>query len=106
MSFPRIIESVLKTRVHLTKERWEHIINEHPVVKSYLKEIEETISFPDVIMKSKYDKEILLYYRFYENIFGGKFIIVVVKHTEERNFVLTAYITDKVKGGVHVWKKN
>ena len=60
MSFPRIIESVLKTKVHLTKERWEHIIDEHPIIKSYLNKIEETINLPDVIMKSKYDKGIFL----------------------------------------------
>ena len=74
MNFPKVIQSVLKTKVHLTKEWWEHIINEHPVVKPYLKKIEETIILPDIIKESKYDKEILLYYKFYENIFKGKFI--------------------------------
>ena len=106
MNFPKIIQGVLKTKVHLTKERWEHIINEHPVVRPYLKEIEKAMILPDIIMESRYDKEILLYYKFYENIFKGKFIMVVVKHSEERNFILTAYITDKVKGGVSRWKRS
>lgn len=106
MNFPKVIESVLKTKIHLTKERWGHIANEHPIVRRFLKEIEETINLPDVIMESKYDKEILLYYKFYKDIFKGKYIIVVVKHIEKRSFVLTAYITDKVKGGVSVWERN
>ncbi len=63
MTFPIVIESVLRTKVYLTKERWKHIIREHPIVKKYFNELEKTISIPDIIMESNYDNEILLYYK-------------------------------------------
>ncbi|MBI5208227.1 MAG: hypothetical protein HY934_10650 [Candidatus Firestonebacteria bacterium] len=106
MNFPKSLKSILDTKIYLTKERWEHIIQEHPIIEKYLKEIEKTIAIPDIIIGSKYDKEILLYYKFYKSIYRGKFITVIVKHTEERSFILTAYITDKIKGGISIWKKN
>ncbi len=33
-------------KIHLSKERWTHINQEHPEVSNYLEEIKETIQSP------------------------------------------------------------
>ncbi len=45
-----------------------------------------------------------LYYRFYpETRVGDKFLCVVVKVRVDDAFVITAYLTDKVKEGESLW---
>ena len=47
-----------------------------------------------------------LYYRFYpRTIVGGKFLCVVVKVLGDDAFVVTAYLTDRVKKGALQWPK-
>ena len=38
-------------------------------------------------------------------MFGGKYIAVVVKVNNIKGFILTSYVTDRVKGGDEVWRK-
>ncbi|KAF5410155.1 MAG: hypothetical protein C5S43_05185 [Candidatus Methanocomedens sp.] len=88
----------------LTDERWKHITDTHPELKNLLKELSGTIEDPELIEKSVYDEEVVLLYRFYEHIHHGKYMCVVVKLSEE--LVITAYITDRIKRGEVVWKRN
>ena len=45
-----------------------------------------------------------LYYRFYHRtLVGGKHLCVVVKFAAEEAFVVTAYLTDRVKKGRVLW---
>jgi hypothetical protein len=47
-----------------------------------------------------------LYYRFYMGtMVGDKYLCVVVKIMGEKAFVLTAYLTDRMKRGVLLWPK-
>ena len=49
------------------------------------------------------DPEVRLYYRFYfRTVAGGKYLCVVVKVGQSGAFVLTAYLTKRVKKGVQV----
>ncbi|MBI1742170.1 hypothetical protein HYR54_03780 [Candidatus Acetothermia bacterium] len=90
----------------MTEERWEHIKTEHPIMVGKLKKIEETTIEPDVIKSSSYDPQVVLFYRFYSKIERGKYLAVVVKWSQLRSFILTAYLTDKIKQGAIVWEKN
>ncbi len=55
-------------------------------------------------MQSLSDPAVQLYYRFYSRtVVGGKFLCVVVKMCEAGAFVLTAYLTDRVKKGERLW---
>ena len=55
-------------------------------------------------MQSFSDPQAHLYYRFYfRTIVGGKFLCVVVKTLDADAFVLTAYLTDRIKKGVPLW---
>ncbi len=66
--------------------------------------IEETLARPEYVVQSLSDDEAQLYYRFYPATrVGEKFLCVVVKARLPDPFVLTAYLTDKVKRGNILW---
>ena len=89
--------------IRLTDERRAHIL-EHPEMASMEAAIEETLLDPERVVQSFSDPQAHLYYRFYfRTIVGGKFLCVVVKADGADAFVLTAYLTDRVKKGVPVW---
>lgn len=91
------------TEIRLTDERRAHIL-EHPEMRSMECKIEETLARPERVMRSRSDEEARLYYRFYpETRVSGKFLCVVVKFREDDAFVLTAYLTDKIKRGEVLW---
>lgn len=66
--------------------------------------MQDVLSAPDYVKKSKRDKNVLLYYKFYGDIFGGKYFLVVVMKNL-RSFILTCYITDMIKKGETLWEK-
>ena len=66
--------------------------------------IEETLQDPERVVQSLSDPEVHLYYRFYfRTVVGGKFLCVVVKMGEAGAFVLTAYLTNRIKKGDRIW---
>ena len=91
--------------IELTEERWKYIILKHPEVKLYYDEIDFVLANPEVVKISKRDKNVLLYYKYFSKIFDGKYLLVVVKKNK-RDFIITIYITDKIKGGEVIWEKS
>jgi len=68
--------------------------------------IAETLSAPQRVLSSLSDERARLYYRFYIGTrVGNKYLCVVVKVLETDAFVVTAYLTDKVKRGRQLWPK-
>lgn len=92
-------------QVELTQERWQHIVTEHPEIRGFRKRLPEILSQPDLVKRSKKDKEVLLYYRYYPDIFGGKYLLAVAK-IQRRSFLLTYYVTDRIKEGDVIWQKS
>jgi hypothetical protein len=69
--------------------------------------IEETILRPEHGIESFSDPTAKLHYRYYsKTLVGGKCLCVVVKTVDADAFVLTAYLTDKVKKGTSIWLKD
>lgn len=99
-----IITDIFNNAIELTDERWRHITREHPEVEPYKEKIQEVLSSPDYVKKSKRDAEVLLYYKFYGDIFDGKYLLVATKKGL-RSFILTCYITDIIKRGETLWEK-
>jgi len=68
--------------------------------------IEDTLAHPERVVQSFSDPQARLYYRFYVGTrVGNKWLCVIVKVQAEDAFVLTAYLTDKIKQGVQLWPK-
>ena len=85
--------------IYITKERWNHIIIEHPAVANKLEGVKETLVNPLVIKESKYDSNVRFYYKYYKNVkLKAKYLIVVVKYLNGKGFIITSFYTDKIKG--------
>ena len=54
-------------KIHLSKERWSHISQEHPEVADYFEEIKETIKNQTQIATYSNDKYIRYYYKYFKN---------------------------------------
>lgn len=101
----KILKDYKGTSIRLTDERLKHIL-EHPEMRGLETAIKETLLEPESVVQSISDEEANLYYRFYVGTcVGGKHLCVVVKVFEEDAFILTAYLTDKVKKGDILWKR-
>lgn len=102
----KVIHDYLGLAIRLTDERLAHIL-EHPEMVELAEKIEETLLEPDQVTESFSDATAKLYYRFYvKTLVGGKFLCVVVKTVDADAFVLTAYLTDKIKKGRSIWPTN
>ena len=68
--------------------------------------VAETLRKPEAVIESASDPLVKLYYRFYHRtMVGGKHLCVVVKILSDDAFVVTAYLTDRVKKGAFLWPK-
>ena len=99
----RILRDFEGRAVRLTDERLEHILG-HPEMQGLESSLEETLKSPETVVQSLSDPEARLYYRHYVGTpVGDKFLCVVVKLGPADAFVVTAYLTDRVKKGEQIW---
>jgi hypothetical protein len=93
-------------RIRLTEERLAHILD-HPEMTGMEPRIAETLAQPAKVVESLSDEQARLYYRFYLGTrIGDKHLCVVVKDVDADDaFVVTAYLTDKVKKGRVLWPR-
>jgi hypothetical protein len=69
--------------------------------------IEQTLLHPERVVQSFSDAEARLYHRLYfGTLVGAKHLCVVVKLAAGDAFVLTAYLTDRVKKGCRYGREN
>lgn len=89
--------------IRLTDERLAHILD-HPEMTGMEAAIDETLLEPEIVIQSQSDDQARIYYRSYSSTpVGEKLLCVVVKIAREDAFVLTAYLTDKLKRGEILW---
>ncbi len=92
--------------IRLTKERQDHFENDHPEMFGQINKIEETLSKPDIIVRSQTDSDVELFYRHYDTTpVTDKYLCVVVKVLNDDVFIVTAYFTDKIKRGEIIWER-
>ncbi len=96
------ITDVFGRNVRIIRERLSHIIKTHPEMEKMGNKISDVLKDPEYIKRSKYDDKVILYYKYFTSI--KKYITVVVK-INVYSFVLTSYITDKIKKGDVLWRK-
>ncbi|MGC8578650.1 MAG: DUF4258 domain-containing protein [bacterium] len=95
------VKTPLNVEVRTTVEYWKYLITiKHPIMKGKEEIIKAVLRMPDEIRQSKIDKNVFLYYKWLDKLY-----CVVVKHAEVEGFIITAYITDKVKEGALIWTK-
>ena len=88
--------------IRTTRSHWELIAKvKHPEIEGKEEEVKLCLAEPMEIRRSSEDSNVYLYYAPFENYF----ICVVARHLNSDGFIVTAYITDKIKEGEAVWKK-
>mgnify|MGYP001582111572 CR=1 FL=1 len=80
-------------KIHLSNERWKHIVTEHSKLANKIENIKDTISSPLIIGKSKYDENVRYYQKYYKKL--SKYLLVSVKYLNGEGFVITAFYTAK-----------
>ena len=99
----------LKREVILTDERYEHIKKQHPeLLPDYESALKETVLDPDSVRKSSRFQNARMFTKYFENIRGGKHTVVVIvsdTQPEQRDWIITAYITRKLSEGGIEWEK-
>ena len=102
----RVLNDYQGRSVRLTDERLAHIL-EHPEMASVASWIDETLADPDTVAESVSDPLVALYYRWYTTTpVGPKWLCIVVKVELADAFVITAYLTDRIKRGAVLWQRS
>ncbi len=78
--------------IRLTDERWSHIIEEHCELAGMKYEILDTISNPEKIYGGNRGELLAL-----KAVEMGKYIVVVYKESARDGFVITAFLTKRIK---------
>ena len=87
--------------IRLTGERWQHIVERHPEVKEHLLKIRSTIQKPDLIVQNQYNQVERYYHKYFKSL--KNYLIVIIEY--KKNFIITAFISRKIKRGEQLWKK-
>jgi len=81
--------------IYLSRERWKHIVSEHPYLSNSLEKIKETILNPLAIRSSIYNENLKLYFRYYKE--RKEYLMVAVKYLNSRAFIITSYYIRSIK---------
>ncbi len=88
-------------KIRTTEGYWEIIKHKHPEIKDLLLDIMDTLTCPEQIRKSKVDRNV---YIFYKRV-GKYWLSIVTKKFDSVGFVITAYLTNKIKEGEIIWPR-
>ena len=92
----------LGKRIRVTQPHWELITKrKHPEIKGLEQEVQFTLLRADVVRVSQEDPDVFLYY----TRVGKYLLCVVCRHHNADGFIITCYLTDKVKEGRQIWQK-
>lgn len=97
------VTSKLEKNITATRGYWNIIVNiKHPAVKGKEEEVKEALRNPDYIRQNAFDRKVYLFYKAHRK----NYICVVVRHLNGKGFIITVYITNKMKEGKQIWQKN
>lgn len=97
------VTSVLGIKVQLEEEQWSKIVQDkHPVMKGKEIVVKDALIATDFVRRSRKAQDVFLYYKKSDKYY----VCVVVRHKENKEgFIITAYLTDRIKEGEEIWKK-
>ncbi len=90
------VTSSLGKRISISSEYWQKIIEtKHPIMAGQEELVKQTLTSPEQVRRSRKDAAVHLHYRKSDD----RYCCVVVKHLNGDGFVVTTYVTDKIKAG-------
>ena len=88
--------SQLGKKIRVTKGYWNKIIEtKHRIMKGKETLVKSTLENPSQIRRSRKDLNVYLYYK----KINENYSCVVIKHLNGEGFIITTYITDRIKAG-------
>lgn len=98
------VKTPLGVTIRTTKDYWQQIITtKHPGIAKYEEKIKEALRDPDEIRLSTQDTKVHLYYK----SMGKISVCVVTDHLDKSNgYVITTYLTDRIKEGEQIYVKD
>ena len=90
----------LGKRIRWTARHWESIVKKHDALARLADEVSVTLQQPNYIRASREDDYVLLYYAPY----GKYYLCAVCRHLNGDGFLITAYLTDRIKKGDTVYE--
>jgi hypothetical protein len=100
----------LKGEVELADDRERHIAERHPdLLPTHLVKVEQTLAEPDQIRRSGRFASARLFSRWFDDLLGGKHVIVVVlcsAVSPGRNWIITSYIARSIAVGDVEWERS
>jgi hypothetical protein len=98
-----VVTTPLGYDVVVTRDRWREIVRfKHPAVAKYQDDVKRCLEKPDVIRASAKDASVHVYYRKSDSKY---LCVVVAPGGENRYFVVTVYLTKRIKPGDELWTK-
>jgi len=97
------VRSRLGFSVRTTRGYWSLITTvKHPGLAGKEQTVIRALAEPDQVRVSRVDASVYLFYR----KAGRRYLCVVAKKVNPRlGFIMTAYVTEKIKEGKLVWKR-
>jgi hypothetical protein len=91
-------------KISTSKKYWELVTSvKHPHISGRESDVIETLKNPDLIRHSKVDKNVHLFYK--EIRYNNKKYHLCVVTNKQKEILITAYITDRIKEGIKIWTK-
>ena len=95
--------------VELTDEREWHIATNHPdLLPEHRDRLAETLTDPDQIRVSEPLAGTRMFSRWFPSVRGGKHVVLIVVSDPigiRRHWIITAYLTRKLTGGITEWTR-
>lgn len=95
------IQTPLDFSVHTSEDYWQRLLIKHPELASKLEEVKNTLQNPVEIRKSKSDEFVFLFYSESQKYW----LCAVARKENQDGFLITAYLTDRIKEGEIIWQK-
>jgi hypothetical protein len=83
----------------MTREYWQLIQHKHPEIIGRETEVQQCLRRPAAVRRSTQDPTVYLFYA----PIPPYHLTVVVKRSDGEGFVITSYLTDKIKEGETIW---
>jgi hypothetical protein len=100
----------LKGEVELAEKRERHIAERHPdLLPEHGERVAQTLAEPDRVRRSVRFGSARLFSRWYSDLRGGKYVVVVVVSEpapSDRHWIVTAYMARKLAHGEIEWTRS
>ncbi len=93
---------VLGKKIRLSEHYWRHVlVLKHTELLGKEAVVVRAVADADFVRRSRSDPAVYLYYLAYNEYW----LCVVCRHENGTGFVVTVYLTDRVKKGQNIWAR-